>query len=299
MKQDVSFLSAGLNLAACLYTPKRPNGRTIIVGHPGSSVKEQSPALYAGKLCERGFRVLTFDAAHQGASEGLPRGLENPAKRVEDFKAAVSWLQTCPEVDPARIGGLGICASGGYIIQAAAGDTRISAVATVAAVDVGRQVRVGANGAQDPALLQALLDGAAQARSEAAVTGKIEGFPIFPADEASARAGDLHLFEGWEYYCTPRGAHPRAAKALTWDSIDRMATFDAFRFIAMIAPRPLLMITADKAVTAWMTHDAYERAQQPKSLHIIEGATHVGLYDREDAVNDAVGRLSDFYTDVL
>lgn len=299
MQRDVRFPSAGLSLAASLYEPEDPNGRTLVIGHPGSSVKEQSPALYARKLSDLGFRVLTFDAAFQGASEGRPRGLENPAQRVEDFKAAVSWLQMQPDVDAPRIGGLGICASGGYIVQAAAGDLRLAAVATVAAVDVGQQVRVGPDGRQDPAALKTLLEGAAQARSRAAVTGEIGAFSIFPADEASARAGGLHTFEGWEYYCTPRGDHPRAAKMLTFDSIDRMATFDAFRFIAMIAPRPLLMITADKAVTAWMTRDAYQRANEPKSLVTIEGATHVDLYDREPAVNEAVEHLAAFFTGAL
>jgi fermentation-respiration switch protein FrsA (DUF1100 family) len=295
MKQDIAFTSAGMTIAACLYTPDRPNGRALIVGHPGSSTKEQSPALYADKLCEQGFHVLTFDAAHQGASGGEPRGLENPAQRVEDFKAALSWLRTRPDLAPERIGALGICASGGYVIQAAAGDRRIGAVATVAAVDVGRQIRVGADGHQDPAILDALLGSAAQGRSEAAVHGEIGAFPIFPADEAAARAGGEHVFEGWHYYCTPRGDHPRAAKALTWDSIDRMATFDAFRFIGMIAPRPLLMITAEKAVTAWMTHEAFDQAREPKRLHMIEGATHVDLYDQKRPVEEAASVISDFF----
>lgn len=299
MKHDVNFSSAGLTIAACLYMPDQPNGAVLVIGHPGTSVKEQSPALYAEKLCARGFRILTFDAARQGASEGLQRGLEDPAQRVEDFKAAVSWLGTQPGIDPAKIGGLGICASGGYIVQAAAGDPRIGAVATVAAVDVGRQVRLGADGRQPPELLRVLLDGAAQARSRAALSGEIEAFPIFPPDEASARAAGAHIFEGWEYYCTPRGDHPRAARALTWDSIDRMATFDAFRFIDLIAPRPLLMITAEKAVTAWMTHEAHERAGSPKRLHTIAGATHVDLYDREEAVDTAVEQLSGFFAEAL
>lgn len=177
--------------------------------------------------------------------------------------------------------------------------TRFAAVATVAAVDVGQQIRVGADGRQDPALLKALLGGAAQARSRAVVTGEIEAFAIFPADEASARAGDLHLFEGWDYYCTPRGDHPRAAKALTGDSIDRLATFDAFRFIDLIAPGPLLMITAEKAATAWMTRDAFARAGQPKRLHVIDGATHVELYDLEDAVDAAILQFVDFFTEVF
>lgn len=299
MCKEVSFLSSGLKIAANLYVPAAPNGRAIIIGHPGTATKEQSPALYAGKLEAAGFTVLTFDAAFQGASEGLPRGLENPAQRIEDFKAAVSFLETVDGIDPARIAVLGICASGGYVVPAAAGDRRIRAVATIAAVDVGMQMRVGPDGRQDPAVLDTLLNAAAAARSRAARGEDPGSLPVFPEDEAPARAGGLHVYEGWEYYCTPRGFHPRSALALTWDSLDRMATFDAFRFIAMLAPRPLLMITAEKAVTAWMTQDALSRAAGPKALHVVPGATHVDLYDREDAVDDAVARLVAFYTEAL
>lgn len=295
MRTDVFFHSAGFKIAGHLYTPSEPNGLTLVIGHPGTSIKEQSPALYAGKLCEIGFAVLAFDAAYQGESEGLPRNFENPAQRIEDFKAAVSFLSVRPGIDPAKIGIVGICASGGYVIPAAAGDRRIRAVATIAAVDVGQQIRVGADGTQDPAVINALLEGAAAARTRAA-KGKDGGnFPIFPASEAEARAGGLHVFEGWDYYCTDRCSHPRSAKALTWDSVDRMATFDAFRFIHMIAPRPLLMITAEKAVTAWMTHDALAHAAEPKALHTVKGATHVELYDREDAVNEVVAKLARFF----
>lgn len=299
MRTDISFPSAGLTIAGRFYTPAQPNGATLVIGHPGTSIKEQSPALYARKLCEAGFAVLTFDAAYQGESGGLPRGLENPAQRIEDFKAAVSFLSVRPGVDPARIGVLGICASGGYVIPAVAGDRRVRAVATVAAVDVGLQIRVGPDGKQDPAIVGALLNAAAEARTRAARGEEAGALPVFPANEAEARAGGLHVFEGWDYYCTDRCNHPRSAKSLTWDSIDRMATFDAFRFIDMIAPRPLLMITAEKAVTAWMTHEALARAAEPKALHTVMGATHVELYDREDAVDDAVATLVDFFSTSL
>jgi fermentation-respiration switch protein FrsA (DUF1100 family) len=191
MKTDVTFTSAGLSLAGHLYTPDdetddpRP---AIVIGHPGSGVKEQAAGLYAKRLAEQGFVTLAFDAAYQGESEGEPRGLEDPAHRIEDIKAAVSFLTTCSEGDPDHIGGLGICASGGYTLTATVTDQRIKAVATASAVDMGRQFRNGADGAQQPAVIQGMLDAAAAARTAEARGEGIETFPIFPDTAEQARA---------------------------------------------------------------------------------------------------------------
>jgi fermentation-respiration switch protein FrsA (DUF1100 family) len=299
-KQPVSFPSNGITLAGHLYLPDHaPAGLAVVVGHPGSGVKEQTAGLYAGKLAEAGFIALTFDAAYQGESGGEPRGLEDPAHRIEDFKAAVSYLTTRDEVDPERIGVLGICASGGYVLNAAAGDHRIKAVATVSAADVARQFRFGADGTQDPSVFQSLLDTAAAARTAEARAEAVEPLNLFPATAAEARAlGGEHAAEGFDYYRTARGEHPRSAGTMPWPSVDRMATFDAFTAVPLIT-QPLLMLVGTRAVTAWMTLEAFQRATTPKRVHWIEGASHVDLYDKPEYVTPAVEQLTTFYRSSL
>jgi fermentation-respiration switch protein FrsA (DUF1100 family) len=301
MRTNVTFDSAGLKLAAHLYLPDDSVGPhpAVVVGHPGTGVKEQAAGLYAERLAGTGFIALAFDAAYQGESEGLPRGLEDPAHRIEDFKAAVSFLSIRDEVDPDRIGALGICASGGYVIPAAATDHRIKAIATVSGVDISRQFREGADGRQDPAIIQGMLDAAATARTAEARGEGVGEFVLFPATEEEARAGGQHGFEGWQYYCTDRAQHSRSAKTLTWNSIDRIAQFDAFRFISQLGPRPLLMIAGREAVTSWMTTQAFEQASHPKELLWIDGASHVDLYDKDEYVTPAVTKLADFYRTTL
>ncbi|WP_326726867.1 alpha/beta hydrolase [Streptomyces phaeochromogenes] len=319
MRTDVTFPSAGLKLAGHLYTPgvnpgDSPGGSpvgspgdtssgeaagprpAIVVGHPGSGVKEQAAGLYARRLAERGFVTLAYDAAFQGESEGTPRGLEDPAHRVEDIKAAVSYLATREEVDADRIGALGICASGGYVLSAAATDHRVKAVGTVSAADIARQFRLGADGAQDPAVIQGMLDAAANARTAEALGEGVQSFQLFPdtAEQALAMGG-RHAVDGFEYYCTDRAQHPRSAKFLTWSSVDRMVAFDAFGFVDLISPRPLLMIVGREAVTSWMSVEAFQKARGPKELHWIDGARHVDLYDKDEYVTPAIAELAGFF----
>jgi uncharacterized protein len=299
-KTDVTFASAGIILSGHLYTPGDGPHPGIVVGHPGSGVKEQAAGLYASRLAQQGFVTLAFDAAYQGESGGEPCGLEDPAHRVEDLKAAVSYLTTRPEVDPDRIGILGICASGGYALPATASDHRVKAVATVSAVDIARQFRLGADGTQDPAVFQGMLDAAANARTVAARGEKPPTLTLFPETIEQARAlGGEHGAEGFEYYRTPRGQHPRSATFLDWTSIDKMAAFDAFAPIPLIGQRPLLMIAGTRAVTSWMSVEAFQKATGPKELAWIDEASHVDLYDQEKYVGSAVDKLARFFADNL
>lgn len=299
-RTTVSFDSAGIEIAAHLYLPEHSADRplpALVVGHPGTSVKEQTSGTYARLMADRGFVTLAFDAAHQGESGGLPRGLEDPAQRVEDFKAAVSYLSAHAWVDADRIGLLGICASGGYSLAATGGDSRVRAVATVSTAEPARQFRLGADGTQDPAVFRTLLAAAANARTTAA-RGEDPGvMTMFPdtAEQAYALGGE-HGVEGFEYYCTPRAEHERSAKYLAWESIDRMASSDAFFSIPLIGERPVLQIIGERAVTAWMAVEAHQRVTGPKEIHWIKGASHVDLYDKREYIDPAVDKLTDYFT---
>ncbi|MER5949490.1 alpha/beta hydrolase [Streptomyces sp. NPDC001904] len=296
---SVTFDSAGIEIAAHLYLPEGAGSGpwpALVVGHPGTGVKEQTSGTYAQSMAGRGFVTLAFDAAHQGESGGLPRGLEDPGQRVEDFKAAVSYLTTRDEVDAGRIGLLGICASGGYSLAAAGGDHRVRAVATVSTADPSRQFRLGADGGQDPAVFRSLLDAAGQARTAAARGTDPGVMTMFPEMAEQARElGGEHGVEGFEYYCTARGGHERSAKFLAWESIDKLAFYDAFFAVPLIGPRPMLQIIGERAVTAWMAVEAHQRATGSAELYRIEGASHVDLYDKKEYVDEAVDKLADYF----
>jgi hypothetical protein len=119
-------------------------------------------------------------------------------------------------------------------------------------------------------------------------------FKLFPDTAEEARARGQHVFEGFEYYCIPRAQHPRSATFLTWSSVDHMGFFDAFRFVSLIR-RPLLMNVGREAVTSWMSVEAFQKAQGPKELHWIEGASHNDLYDKDQYVTPTIAKLTEFY----
>ncbi|MFF7381576.1 CocE/NonD family hydrolase [Streptomyces griseoluteus] len=302
MKTNVTFLSNNLELAGHLYTPDgHQQGPLpgVVIPHPWGGVKEQAATVYARKLCQEGFATLVFDAAYQGESEGEPRFLEIPAQRAEDIRSAVSLLSTRAEVDPERIGGLGLFASGSYMPFAAQTDLRIKAVAAVSTVDVGSMLREGLFGEQDEEALRVLLTEVGAARTEEAQGKGVRLQGIFPETREEVAELPPIYQEAWEYYMTERGAHPRSKSQFVFRSVDHLVQFDACAMLRLLAPRPLLVMEGSESSVADHSRRFIENAPGPKEMFWVEGATHGDLLYKEEFITPAIAKLTDFFRQSL
>ncbi|MFC0451954.1 alpha/beta hydrolase [Rhodococcus jostii] len=305
MNETVTFTSQDLNVVGTLYTPDATSGPlpAIVVGHPVTSVKEQSPTIWAKALFELGYAVLIFDATYQGESAGEPRLLEDPIARSENIKDAVSFLTSLDRVDSDRIGALGICGSGGYVPFAAQTDRRIKAVATVSAVNIGDMFREGLDlTGVDREDLDQQLAAANTARTVEASGQPAPAEALFPqaADEAAQVPARSMLAEAYDFYRTPRAEHPNAPSKVAVRSFDEIAQFDAWQFLQLIAPRPLLLIAGTDAETRFHSERALEKAAEPKELLWVDGASHVDLYgDKPEFQEPVLAKLTEFFNKYL
>lgn len=292
------------DLSAHLYTPDTFNSEekypAIILVHPGGGVKEQTAGLYAQQLANYGFVTIAYDASFQGESGGIPHFLENPSDRVEDVSWVLDYLERHPNVDSQRIGIVGICAGGGYAVNAVQIDRRIKAIATVSGIDIGWLFRDAFGDNPYPTII-ATLDQVAQVRRSEATGQELVTASYVPNSPAEfTEATPEYAKEAYEYYMTPRAQCPTAENKMLLRSFPRVLSYDAFAFVDHFLTQPLLMIIGEHADTAYQSQAVIERAASTdKELFAIEGATHVSLYDKENHVSPAVTKLASFFTEKL
>jgi fermentation-respiration switch protein FrsA (DUF1100 family) len=291
--QKVNFKNQyQMNVAGNLFIPKKINRKksnpAIVVGHPMGAVKEQSANLYATKMAEKGFVTLSLDLSFWGESAGQPRNAVSPDIYAEDFSAAVDFLSAQPFVDKERIGVIGICGSGSFVISAAKIDPRMKAIATVSMYDMGGVSRNGLKHSQTLDQRRAIIAQATQQRN-------VE----FAGGETLYTSGTVHELdenthpiqrEFYDFYRTPRGEFtpPGSSKDLTTHptltSNIKFMNFYPLNDIETISPHPMLFIAGADAHSREFSEEAYKLAGQPKELVIIPGAGHVDLYDRVDLI---------------
>lgn len=306
IRQKVTFKNQyQMNVTGNLFMPKEMNQNSknpaIIVGHPMGAVKEQSSNLYAQKLAEQGFVTLAIDLSFWGESEGQPRNAVSPDIYAEDFSAAVDYLGTRPWIDHNRIGVLGICGSGSFVISAAKIDPRMKAIATVSMYDMGSANRNALHHSLTLAQRKQIIADAAEQR-----------YTEFTGGEKKYTSGTVHKIdensspiekEFYDFYRTPRGEFtPQGTTSQltthpTLTSNVKFMNFYPFNDIETISPRPVLFITGDQAHSKEFSEDAWKRAGQPKELYIVPDAGYVDLYDRTDLIPFA--KLTAFFKDNL
>lgn len=283
----------GITLAADMYTPKNAGGKlpAIAVSGPFGAVKEQSSGLYAQEMAERGFLTIAFDPSFTGESGGNVRDVNSPDINVEDFQAAVDFLSVQDNVDPERIGIIGICGWGGMALQTAAIDTRIKATVTSTMYDMSR---VAGNGYFDA-------DDNEEARHKMRVALNKQRTADFKAGSYAKAGGvvdplpeDAPKFvkDYYAYYKTPRGYHKRSLNSNSGWNVTAATSLLNMRLFAYTNEirNAVLMIHGDQAHSCYMSKDAYadmikdSKYTDNKELLLIPGASHTDLYDQKNII---------------
>ncbi len=300
--QKVTFHNRyGITLAADLYTPKGAEGKlpAIAVSGPFGAVKEQSSGLYAQKMAELGFLTLAFDPSYTGESGGTPRYVASPDINTEDFCAAVDFLSVQENVDPERIGIIGICGWGGMAINAAAIDTRIKATAAMTMYDM---TRVNANGYFDSENTADARYAKKQAMNAQRTADYKNGTYALAGGVVDPLPEDAPQFvkDYYGYYKTQRGYHPRSLNSNGGWNVTSSLSFMNMPILQYAGEirSAVLLVHGEKAHSRYFSEGAYEKLTgDNKELMIIPGANHVDLYDNLAAI--PFEKLRSFFEEYL
>ena len=291
----------GITIAADMYTPKNAYGKlpAIAVSGPFGAVKEQSSGLYAQTMAERGFLTIAFDPSYTGESGGEPRYVASPDINTEDFSAAVDFLANLENVDPERIGIIGICGWGGMALNATANDTRIKATATSTMYDMSR---VNANGYFDSMDVDARYEMRKQLNAQRTEDFKNGSYALAGGvPDLLPKDAPQFVKEYYDYYKTQRGYHKRSlnsnkgwnkTSALSFINMPILTYSDEIR-------SAVLMIHGEKAHSRYFSEDAFKKLKGGnKELLIVPGANHVDLYDNQAGVIP-FDKLETFFSEYL
>lgn len=278
----------GITLAADLYEPKDAAEKlpALAVSGPFGAVKEQSSGLYAQTMAERGYLTIAFDPSFTGESGGTPRYMASPDINTEDFQAAVDFLSVQDNVDPERIGIIGICGWGGMALNTAAIDTRIKATMAATMYDMSRVNAKGYFDSEDSEEARYQKRAAMNAQRTADYrSGSYQraGGVVDPLPEDAP----FFVKDYYDYYKTKRGYHKRSLNSNEgWNTIGCMSFLNhpILQYSDEIRSA-VLLIHGDKAHSCYFSKDAFQKLKgDNKELMLIPGAVHTDLYDRMDVI---------------
>jgi uncharacterized protein len=291
MRRDIEFDAEGPTLRGWLYLPegKPQQIPTIVMAHGFSCVKEMFLDQYADVFVAAGLGVLVYDNRNFGDSEGQPRQEVDPLAQIRDYRRAITYASSLPEVDANRIGIWGTSYTGGHVLAVAAMDKRVKCVVSQVPVVSGYR---NLHRATREDLIPDLLAQFAADR-EARFLGKAPAMiPVTSQDPNQVCA-----FPGQDAHNRFQGA-PRWTNQVTLRSLEMFMEHETISYVNKISPTPLLMIveTADTLAAVDQSLDAYRRALEPKQLMLLPGG-HFDAYVRDQPVTAAAAR--DWYVQHL
>ena len=288
--QKVEFVNRfGIKLVGDLYIPKSIKKGdklpAIAISGPFGAVKEQASGLYAQTLAEKGFITLAFDPSYTGESSGTPRNIASPDINTEDFSAAVDFLSNNANVNPDKIGILGICGFGGFALNATQIDTRIKATVTSTMYDMTRVSAKGYNDSIDENGrydLKVALNNQRTIDYKNGTYAKAAGLP----DKLTGSEPQF-VKDYYGYYKTQRGFHKNSINSNgNWNQTSTLSLINLPILAYSNEIRtPVLMIHGENAHSRYFSEDAFKKLKgDNKELLIIEGANHVDLYDNLEKI---------------
>jgi len=290
-EKRILFPSGGDQLVGQLRVPPGSGRRpALVVIGPLTSVKEQAAGTYAEALAARGFVTLAFDHRSFGESAGQPRQYEHPGHKVEDVRAAVAALAARPEVDPDRIGAVGVCAGAGYMARAVADEPRIRAFGAVAGFyhdpEMQRQWMQGG--------FDAAVESGRAARIKFEETGVADMIPAVGTEGEVA----MPLAEAFAYYGTPRGAVANYTNGFAVMSREVTLPYDA-QSAAPAIRVPTLVIHSEKALAPPLARSFFARLGGPKRELWVDSEGQIDFYDRPERFEPAADQLAAHFRETL
>ena len=293
--KEVNFESKNQNLVGNLYLPddyqegdKLPG---VVVTGAWTTVKEQMPATYAEELADRGYAVMAFDFRNWGESGGNERQLENPINKTQDIIAAANYLTTRPEVDSKRIAGLGICASAGYMADAALASEDIKAIALVAPWLHNQEIVNEVYGGEES--VQSLIDTSQKAQAKYETTGELS---LVPA--ASMTDENAVMYQAPYYTEADRGAIPEYINEFNLASWSGWLTYDAISTADRL-DKPVMIVHSEAAAIPQGAQEFYSRLSGEKEELWLDDVTQFDFYDSPEAVTTASDAVAKYFEQIL
>jgi uncharacterized protein len=276
-RRDIEFNAEGVTLRGWFYPADGASGAapTVVMAHGFSAVKEMYLDRFAEVFAAAGLNALVFDNRNFGASDGEPRQEIDPWRQVRDYRDAITFAQSLPETDPARIGVWGSSYSGAHVLVLGAIDRRIGCVVAQVPRTSGHRNARRLIRADHVAAVQRLFEADRKARYAGEPPRMMAVVADDPAVPCALPTPDSHAW----FTTTGRSRAPSWRNEVTLRSVEMFTEYEPGAYVRFISPTPLLMVVAagDHLTVADEALAAYGEALEPKALALLPGG-HFDAY---------------------